>query len=132
LEDQLRKVIEKFRTEVREFERWKQTTDQEMGALVYKLAECESALSSAGLPVPAFVGSPGTPVPDVAQFRRSSRSQTVGGPSAQNAGASLHSTPNCPVCNRQMVRRVARRGSRRGRPFWGCPSYPSCTGTRPI
>jgi DNA-binding helix-hairpin-helix protein with protein kinase domain len=38
--------------------------------------------------------------------------------------------PSCPICGSQMVRRTARRGRRRGRQFWGCSRYPTCTGTR--
>ena len=39
--------------------------------------------------------------------------------------------PACPRCGRSMVRRIARKGPRAGRPFWGCSAYPRCTGTRP-
>lgn len=42
------------------------------------------------------------------------------------------STPACPLCQRQMVQRTARRGRHSGRPFWGCSGYPRCRGTRPI
>jgi DNA-binding helix-hairpin-helix protein with protein kinase domain len=36
----------------------------------------------------------------------------------------------CPSCGASMVRRMARRGSQRGRLFWGCSRYPSCRGIR--
>jgi len=36
--------------------------------------------------------------------------------------------PPCPKCGRSMVRRIAERGERKGRAFWGCPSYPQCRG----
>jgi hypothetical protein len=39
--------------------------------------------------------------------------------------------PSCPDCGREMVRRRAGRGARKGSTFWGCRAYPSCTGTRP-
>lgn len=39
--------------------------------------------------------------------------------------------PACPVCGRPTVRRVAKNGPHAGGRFWGCPSYPDCTGTRP-
>ena len=35
-------------------------------------------------------------------------------------------SPACPQCGRPMVRRTA--GD--GRPFWGCPAYPQCKGSR--
>ena len=38
----------------------------------------------------------------------------------------------CPLCGSPMVRRVARRRRRYGKPFWGCSRYPRCHGTRPI
>lgn len=40
--------------------------------------------------------------------------------------------PCCPVCNKRMVRRTARRGDRAGSAFWGCSAYPECRGTRPL
>ena len=36
--------------------------------------------------------------------------------------------PNCPKCERPMVRRTARRGSNVGSDFWGCPEFPRCRG----
>jgi hypothetical protein len=38
--------------------------------------------------------------------------------------------PHCPSCNRIMVKRTARRGSRAGSEFWGCSNYPACSDTR--
>ncbi|EGJ09365.1 restriction endonuclease [Rubrivivax benzoatilyticus] len=38
--------------------------------------------------------------------------------------------PNCPVCGKRMVRRVAKRGASAGAAFWGCVDYPGCKGTR--
>lgn len=40
--------------------------------------------------------------------------------------------PACPLCQKPMVRRTARQGSRAGQPFWGCSTYPQCRGTRPF
>jgi len=40
--------------------------------------------------------------------------------------------PACPLCDSVMVKRVARKGAHAGQPFWGCPQYPSCRGTRPV
>lgn len=37
-------------------------------------------------------------------------------------------SPACPKCGRSMHRRVARRGERAGKPFWGCSGYPACRG----
>lgn len=39
--------------------------------------------------------------------------------------------PCCPLCDRAMIPRYAKQGANAGTRFWGCPAYPSCTGTRP-
>jgi restriction system protein len=39
-------------------------------------------------------------------------------------------TPACPVCQKDMVRRTAKRGANVGGEFWGCVDYPGCRGTR--
>ena len=36
--------------------------------------------------------------------------------------------PNCPKCDRPMVRRTARRGANAGSEFWGCSEFPRCRG----
>lgn len=41
-------------------------------------------------------------------------------------------TPSCPQCGQPMVLRTARRGKNAGNEFWGCPTYPTCNGTRSI
>jgi restriction system protein len=38
--------------------------------------------------------------------------------------------PFCPICEKPMVLRTARRGRSAGSRFWGCPAYPDCRGTR--
>jgi hypothetical protein len=39
---------------------------------------------------------------------------------------------SCPDCGARMVQRVAKRGSRKGQAFLGCPRYPSCRGIRAL
>jgi len=39
--------------------------------------------------------------------------------------------PACPLCRQPMVRRTARRGPNAGRDFWGCSTFPKCSGTLP-
>ncbi|MBN8488539.1 MAG: topoisomerase DNA-binding C4 zinc finger domain-containing protein [Burkholderiales bacterium] len=41
-------------------------------------------------------------------------------------------SPECPVCSKPMLRRIAKRGANTGGEFWGCTGYPACRGTRPI
>lgn len=38
-------------------------------------------------------------------------------------------SPTCPICNADMVKRIATRGSNRGSEFWGCSRFPKCRGT---
>jgi len=38
------------------------------------------------------------------------------------------SKPVCPRCGAPMIRRVARKGARAGKEFWGCSKYPGCNG----
>jgi len=63
---------------------------------------------------------------------RSARARQVGkvvtNTNVRSAGIIRH----CPICHSQMVKRKARRGSRAGQEFWGCPNYPDCRGTRPV
>lgn len=40
-------------------------------------------------------------------------------------------TPHCPVCERHMVKKRARKDSMIGPVYWGCPAHPRCLGTRP-
>ena len=49
---------------------------------------------------------------------------------ATQLSVQLETTPACPKCSTQMVRRTARRGANAGNDFWGCPKYPTCRGTR--
>ena len=44
--------------------------------------------------------------------------------------AAAVTAPHCPLCNRLMIERIARRGDNRGNTFWGCPGFPTCKGTR--
>ena len=38
--------------------------------------------------------------------------------------------PACPQCTKPMLLRTARRGANAGKQFWGCSTYPNCSGTR--
>lgn len=40
------------------------------------------------------------------------------------------SVPLCPVCDRDMVLRTAKKGKNVGKQFWGCSAFPKCRGTR--
>ena len=49
---------------------------------------------------------------------------------AQTAQAQEQGAPQCPLCGKPMIKRTIKRGSKAGRQFWGCSSYPECQGTR--
>lgn len=38
--------------------------------------------------------------------------------------------PSCPICNAEMVKRIAKRGPNAGGDFWGCKRFPVCRGVR--
>ena len=40
--------------------------------------------------------------------------------------------PCCPLCEKPMALRTAKRGTHSGEEFWGCSDFPSCRGTRRI
>jgi restriction system protein len=41
-------------------------------------------------------------------------------------------TPDCPICAKPMINRVAKKGAQSGNRFWGCTNFPACRGTRPL
>ena len=38
--------------------------------------------------------------------------------------------PRCPKCRTAMAKKINQSGYNRGSPFWACPNYPDCRGTR--
>jgi four helix bundle suffix protein len=50
---------------------------------------------------------------------------------ARGSGKPDPSAPNCPTCNKPMVRRTAKNGPKSGAEFWGCSAFPDCKGIRP-
>ncbi len=42
----------------------------------------------------------------------------------------VSTVPACPVCAREMVLRIAKKGKNVGKRFWGCSAFPKCRGTR--
>lgn len=37
--------------------------------------------------------------------------------------------PQCPLCGKPMIKRIAKKGINSGKEFWSCSNYPSCNGT---
>jgi DNA-binding helix-hairpin-helix protein with protein kinase domain len=109
-------------------------------ALAREIADAK-ALGLSVAPIPAWPPKFGSPLPTY-QLTTSSRpaSQTQPQPSptaptrppVTSTTATSTNNPTCFQCGSRMVRRVAKRGSRSGKPFWGCTNFPRCRGTRPI
>ncbi|MFZ2996034.1 protein kinase domain-containing protein [Sphingobium sp.] len=94
--------------------------DAGLAELARQKAQLEADLKFLGLSLPynSATTAPRIPV----------RSPSSNAPSPA-AGATAGGV-TCPTCGSRMVRRTARRGSRRGNQFWGCSRYPTCKGTR--
>jgi len=69
--------------------------------------------------------------PELAELIRVVQGQPVDS-SRQPVPTPVAQTPSCPLCGSGMVLRTARKGQNAGSPFWGCPKYPACRGTRQI
>jgi len=75
--------------------------------------------------------------PKLTQLIRGVRSAKPAAPSsarnpAPAAPTPVSDSPLCPRCGKTMARRIAKQGANAGKPFWGCPGFPACRGTRPI
>lgn len=63
---------------------------------------------------------------DGQQLTHMRQSQPTTMSSVVSASAPAASVPMCPKCGCPMVLRIARRGDRAGKPFYGCSTYPRC------
>ncbi|MFC1747630.1 topoisomerase DNA-binding C4 zinc finger domain-containing protein [Pseudomonadota bacterium] len=52
--------------------------------------------------------------------------------SGTDASADSESPPKCPKCDKEMVKRSAKKGKNAGAEFWGCSDFPTCRGTLAI
>lgn len=52
-------------------------------------------------------------------------------PAPRRDETSKTTSPNCPKCGSQMIRRIAKQGANAGQAFYGCSSYPKCRGILP-
>lgn len=136
LEERLNKLIVELRQEAQGFERWKLGRDPELERLAKQLAQAEADLSHLGVPVPSRPKVIPLQVSPISSFQSGKRPSTFSATFTAGTRAATNSTKphavSCPRCGGRMVQRTARQGSRVGRSFWGCSSYPSCTGTRPL
>ena len=64
-------------------------------------------------------------------LRSTGRPASATPPTAPVSQARMQAAPSCPKCGSTMVRRVAKQGANQGRAFFGCSTYPKCSGTRP-
>ncbi|MFK5914991.1 MAG: topoisomerase DNA-binding C4 zinc finger domain-containing protein [Woeseiaceae bacterium] len=49
-------------------------------------------------------------------------------PNAEQVSVSDDSTPTCPKCDGEMVKRLSKKGDKAGSEFWGCKKFPKCRG----
>lgn len=82
----------------------------------------------------AFADGRNIELVDANMLLRSTQPMSPTSHAARPAGsAPLHAAePRCPKCGAAMVRRVAKRGGNKGQAFYGCKTYPACSGTAPI
>ena len=50
---------------------------------------------------------------------------------ARDTARAEEGAPACPDCGAPMRKRVARKGTNAGHPFWSCSKWPACKGTMP-
>jgi len=72
------------------------------------------------------VSAPASPKPTMPPVRRAPPVRQAPPPADQPAARS--GQPLCPLCDQRMVKRLAQRGPRAGRHFYGCTHYPQCRG----
>jgi hypothetical protein len=102
--------------------------DQFMHALIWKALPVIFVASIAGLLLKEalqWLERKATRIGRSRQAQRDARASAT----TQNLSTST-ATPHCPIDNALMVKRTAKRGTRAGSWFWGCPNYPKCRGTR--
>lgn len=63
---------------------------------------------------------------------RSEKQRGDGGQPPPRDAKTLVGSPPCPTCGAAMTLRIAKRGAMAGSKFWGCSTYPACSGTRPL
>lgn len=85
--------------------------------LVAKLNPPEEKMVNASVPKSVL-----TPTPGVAPIAKPPIPQTL----------TSITSPNCPSCGTEMVKRKAKSGQNAGNEFWGCSSYPRCKGIMAI
>lgn len=70
---------------------------------------------------------------DGGRLRQMLAAAKAGRPAQPNTAVDTQiGTPTCPKCGATMVLRTAHRGERAGQQFWGCSTYPRCTGSRQL
>lgn len=71
--------------------------------------------------------------PSWRRSRKSPRSESIAPAPEQTSTHEIQDDHDlCPNCGSRMVQRVAKRGRHAGKPFYGCSTYPRCSGIRTI
>lgn len=87
----------------------------------------------------AIIVTTGDFTEEAQRFAKGKPIQLINGHALWNLVASIRKLPEeskppaqpaCPACGGGMVRRTAKRGAQPGKEFWGCSSFPRCSGSR--
>jgi Topoisomerase DNA binding C4 zinc finger len=125
-------------------EQMRKTADPVLSRLDATRNQIKADFAFLGIPLPPSPPKPPrqpTPPPRAPARPSTSKRQKVVAPMTVPAApltmtvrfnTGIAGSPNCPRCSLPMVKRIARRGRRRGGKFWGCSQYPVCRGTRSI
>jgi hypothetical protein len=129
LDEKIKKLVDQLRTHARTYESWRTSKDPDLARLCTELAQVAADMNYLGLTVPPAPAVPPSPVVSP-NYRTGALNLTATAANSTSGRGPALGMPRCPVCSGSMVLRMARRGSRRGKTFWGCSRYPTCTGTR--
>ncbi len=120
-EDVVHDACEHILKQKKKFDRWLESGDDEMMAncLLILVARVINMLNHQ-------LQSQGEIFEEEGGFREKLTSIRMDAKAEQEDG------PECPECGRPMTKRLARRGTNKGKHFWGCTGYPECKGIREI
>ncbi len=106
-----------------------------LGVLVHEQADRAIILTTGGFTTAAKKFAAGKPIElmdgrSVEELVRAEQSRREHASAASQSAPPVLEGPSCPLCQRPMIKKLARQGRFNGQSFWGCSAYPSCRGRR--
>jgi hypothetical protein len=93
----------------------------------------DAAIEKAGIPLVRFAVKASYSVQEIKDTIQGKLTAPTATPPQSNVQPSTApTTPTCPSCGGDMVKRKAAKGENAGQEFWGCSNYPKCRETMPI